>query len=86
MEQNEKVAAGADENRPRSPVKKHWLATPKPFITWGIFMGLMTGGAFALAGLAAFHEGVVGAGVACILVAVLFPAAFIAYSWSTSKD
>ena len=29
-------------------VKKHWLATPKPFIAWGIFMGLMTGGAFAV--------------------------------------
>ena len=28
-------------------MKKHWLATPKPFIAWGIFMGLMTGGAFA---------------------------------------
>ena len=65
-------------------MKKHWLATPKPFISWGIFMGLMTGGAFALAGLTAFHEGVVGA--ACMLVAVLFPAAFITYSWWTSKD
>ena len=86
MEQNEKVAADPDENRPRSPVKKHWLASPKPFIAWGIFMGLMTGGAFALAGLAALHEGVVGAGVTCILVAVLFPAAFITYSWWTSKD
>ena len=74
------------ENRPRSPMKKHWLATPKPFIAWGTFMGLMTGGAFAVAGLAAFHEGVVGAGAACMVVAVLFPAAFTAYSWWTSKD
>jgi hypothetical protein len=32
-----------DPDHPRSPMKKHWLATPKPFITWGIFMGLMTG-------------------------------------------
>ena len=86
MGRNEKVAARPDENRPRSPMKKHWLATPKPFIAWGIFMGLMTGGAFAVAGLAAFQEGVVGAGAACILVAVLFPAAFITYSWWTSKD
>ena len=86
MGQNEKVAAGPDENGLKSPMKKHWLATPKPFIAWGIFIGLMTGGAFALAGLAALHEGVVGAGVACILVAVLFPAASITYSWWTSKD
>ena len=80
------MAAGPDENRPRSPVKKHWLATPKPFIAWGIFMGLMTGGTFALAGLAAFHEDVVGERATCMLVAVLFPTAFIAYSWWTSRD
>ena len=86
MGQNEKVATRPDESRPRSPMKKHWLATPKPFIAWGIFMGLMTGGAFALAGLTAFHEDVVGAGAAYMLVAVLFPAAFITYSWWTSKD
>ena len=87
MAQNEKMATRPDENRPRSPMKKHWLATPKPFIAWGIFMGLMTGGTFALAGLAAFfHEGAVGAGAACMLVAVLFPTAFIAYSWWKIRD
>ena len=48
--------------------------------------GGSTGGTFALAGLAAFHEGVVGAGAACMLVAVLFPTAFTAYSWWTSRD
>ena len=81
MGQNEKMAAGPDENRPtRSPMKKHWLATLKPFIAWQVFMGLMTGGTFAVAGIAAFHEDVVGAGAACMLVAVLFPLAFITYS------
>ena len=80
------MATGPDENRPRSPMKKHWLATPKPFIAWGVFMGLMTGGTFAVAGLAAFHEGVVGAGAACMVVAALFPPAFTAYSWWTGRD
>ena len=80
------MATGPDENRPRSPMKKHWLATPKPFIAWGAFMGLMTGGTFAVAGLAAFHEDVVGVGAACMVVAALFPPAFTAYSWWTGRD
>ena len=34
MGRNEKVATRPDESRPRSSMKKHWLATPKPFIAW----------------------------------------------------
>ena len=38
-------------------MKKHWLAIPKPFIAWWIFMGLMTGGTFAVAGIADVPRG-----------------------------
>ena len=66
--------------------KKHWLATPKPFIAWGIFMGLATGGAFAVAGVAALREGVVWAGATCMVAAILFPTAFTLHSWRSERD
>ena len=72
------------ENRVRR--KKHWLGTPNPIITWAIFMGLATGGAFAVAGAAALREGVVWAGATCMVVAVVFPTAFTLHSWRSERD
>ena len=66
--------------------KKHWLATPKPFIAWGIFMGLATGGAFGIAGLSALREGTEWAAAICITLAVLFPPGFTVYSWWSERN
>ena len=90
MGQNEKMATRPDENRPRSPQITHEEALarhPQAVHHLGDLhgtddRGLMSGGTFAMAGLAAFHECVVGAGAACMLVAVLFPPAQAAAPYS----
>ena len=66
--------------------KKHWLGTPKTLIAWAIFMGLATGGAFAVAGAAALREGVVWAGATCMVVAVVFPTAFTLHTWRSERN
>ena len=49
-------------------------------------MGPATGGAFAIAGLAALREGPNWAGATCMAIAVLFPPAFTFYSWWSERD
>ena len=80
------MADGQRDDEDKAPMKKHWLATPKPFIAWGAFMGLGAGATFLVLGLAAFREGLGGVETAYMVLTALFPPVAIGWLWWMGRD